>query len=66
VIERLAGALNWERERRGTSMFIVEQNVAFALRVADRYLVLKQGAIVDEGEAGAPDAAGHIIDHLKV
>ncbi|MGE8685673.1 MAG: ABC transporter ATP-binding protein [Achromobacter sp.] len=66
VTERLAGVLNWERERRGTSMFIVEQNVAFALRVADRYLVLKQGAIVDEGDAGAPEAAGHIIDHLKV
>ena len=31
VIDRLAGALAWERERRGTSMFIVEQNVAFAL-----------------------------------
>ena len=66
VIDRLAGALAWERERRGTSMFIVEQNVAFALKVADRYLILKQGAIVDQGEAGAAGAAGHIIDHLKV
>lgn len=37
VIERLGRALNWERERRGTSMFIVEQNVAFALDVADRH-----------------------------
>jgi branched-chain amino acid transport system ATP-binding protein len=44
----------------------VEQNVAFALDVADRYLVLKQGSIVDEGEAGAPEAAGNIIAHLKV
>lgn len=66
VIERLGRALNWERERHGTTMLIVEQNVAFALDVADRYLVLKQGAIVDEGEAGAPEAIGHIIDHLKV
>ncbi|WP_313463179.1 ABC transporter ATP-binding protein [Achromobacter sp.] len=66
VIERLGRALNWEREQRGTTMLIVEQNVAFALGVADRYLVLKQGTIVDEGEAGAPEAIGHIIDHLKV
>ncbi|AUA57494.1 LIV-I protein F [Achromobacter spanius] len=66
VIERLGRALNWERERRGTTLFIVEQNVAFALDVADRYLVLKQGAIVDEGDAGAPQAIGNIIDHLKV
>ena len=47
-------------------LFRSEQNVAFALDVADRYLVLKQGAIVDQGEAGAPGAAGHIMDHLKV
>lgn len=66
VIERLGRALNWERERRGTTLFIVEQNVAFALDVADRYLVLKQGAIVDQGDAGAPQAIGNIIDHLKV
>ncbi|MGH8818244.1 MAG: ABC transporter ATP-binding protein [Achromobacter pestifer] len=66
VIERLGRALNWERERRGTTMFIAEQNVAFALDVADRYLVLKQGGIVDEGDAGAPQAIGNIIDHLKV
>ncbi|MGE8640410.1 MAG: ABC transporter ATP-binding protein [Achromobacter sp.] len=66
VIDRLGRALNWERERRGTTMFIVEQNVAFALDVADRYLVLKQGAIVDAGDAGAPQAIGNIIDHLKV
>ncbi len=66
VIERLGRALNWERERHGTTMFIVEQNVAFALDVADRYLVLKQGSIVDEGEAGASEAAGNIIAHLKV
>ena len=66
VIERLARALAWERRQRGTSMFIVEQNVAFALEVADRYLILKHGAIVDQGETGAAAAASHIIDHLKV
>jgi len=66
VIERLADALLWERQHRGTTMLIVEQNVGFALKVADRYLMLKQGNIVDEGPVGASGAAGRIFDHLKV
>lgn len=66
VIDRLAQALLWERERRGTTMLIVEQNVAFALKVADRYLMLKQGSIVDQGHVHEPDAATRIFEHLKV
>lgn len=66
VIDRLADALLWERKHRGTTMLIVEQNVSFALKVADRYLMLKQGSIVDQGPVGAHDAAARIFDHLKV
>lgn len=36
VIERLAAILRSERERSGTAMLLVEQNVSFALSVADR------------------------------
>ena len=56
VIQRVANALNTERQRHGTSMLIVEQNVEFALQVADRYIVLKRGEIVLTGitrDAGA-------------
>jgi len=66
VIDRLAEALLGERERRGTTMLLIEQNVPFALKVADRYLVLKQGEIVDEGSAKAATAAQHIFEHLRV
>ncbi|MEI2415893.1 ABC transporter ATP-binding protein [Orrella sp. JC864] len=66
VIDRLARALRWERSEHGTAMLIVEQNVAFAREVADRYLVLKQGAIVDAGAMQAPDAARRIFGHLTV
>lgn len=66
VIDRLADALLWERHNRGTAMLVVEQNVPFALKVADRYLVLKQGTIVDEGAVAAADAASRIFNHLKV
>jgi branched-chain amino acid transport system ATP-binding protein len=66
VIERLAEALLWERKRRGTTLLLIEQNVQFALNVADRYAVLKQGAIIDEGDAKAASAAGSIFSHLRV
>lgn len=70
VIDRLAEALLWERSRHGTTLLLIEQNVSFALKVADRYAVLKQGEIVDQGEAkgiteGAT-AAASIFDHLRV
>lgn len=66
VIDRLADALLWEREKHGTAMLIIEQNVPFALKVADRYLVLKQGEIVDGGSAKTPGAAEVVFDHLRV
>ena len=57
VVQRIAAALRWEREQRGTAMLVVEQHVGFALDVCDRYLVLKQGEIVDDGRTGMPGAA---------
>lgn len=66
VIDRIAQALLWERERRGTTMLIVEQNVAFALKVADRYLLMKQGEIVRQGGTREGGAAQAIFEHLKV
>lgn len=66
VIERLAGALLQERQMHGTTLLVVEQNVAFALKVADRYVILKQGALVDEGPANAPGAADAVFGHLAV
>ncbi|WP_420042761.1 branched-chain amino acid ABC transporter ATP-binding protein [Bordetella genomosp. 8] len=66
VIERLAQALLWERRENGTAMLLIEQNVAFALRVTDRFLVLKQGRIVEQGDARADSAAETIFAHLRV
>jgi len=66
VIDRLARALLDERARRGTTLLVVEQNVPFALQVADRYVVLKQGELVDEGPARAGDAAARVFEHLRV
>jgi ABC-type branched-subunit amino acid transport system ATPase component len=66
VIDRLAEALLWEREKRGTAMLIVEQNVPFALKVVDRFVVLKQGEVVDEGNARTGQAVEQVFNHLRV
>jgi branched-chain amino acid transport system ATP-binding protein len=47
-------------------MLLVEQNVRFALDVADRWAVLKLGEIVDRGSSREADAAARIEAHLAV
>lgn len=64
VIERLAAILRSERERSGTAMLLVEQNVSFALSVADRYLLLKRGEIVNAARVDSNQAAQHIAADL--
>lgn len=66
VIERLAGVLRAERDESKVSILIIEQNVKFALSVADRYAVLKLGEIVDRGDIGGADVERRITDHLSV
>jgi branched-chain amino acid transport system ATP-binding protein len=66
VIQRLAGVLRAERSDSGCSMLLVEQNVAFALSVADRFAVLQSGEIVDRGVVGEADAAQRILLRLSV
>jgi branched-chain amino acid transport system ATP-binding protein len=66
IIARLSQALLAERERTGVAMLLVEQNVRFALNVADRWAVLKRGEIDDEGPSDTPNAAARIADHLSV
>lgn len=66
VIDRLANALLREREQHGTTLLIVEQNVPFALKVADRYVILKHGEVVDQGEARAASAVESVFAHLRV
>jgi branched-chain amino acid transport system ATP-binding protein len=49
VIERLAAVLKAQRDDAGTAMLLVEQNIALALSIADRFVVMKRGEIVDSG-----------------
>jgi branched-chain amino acid transport system ATP-binding protein len=49
----------------GRAFIVVEQNLAFAERIADRYLVIEQGAVVLEGRPGQIDRA-RLLAHLHV
>jgi branched-chain amino acid transport system ATP-binding protein len=64
VIARIAEVLRLEKQA-GTAMLLIEQNVAFALAVADRWAVLKRGRI-DDQDAVAPGVAARIADHLAI
>lgn len=65
VVTRIANALKDERQKNGTTILLVEQNLDFALGIADRWAVLKLGRIDDEGDA-APEARRKILEHLKI
>lgn len=66
VIDRVAAALLHQRATHGTAILLVEQNVPFAVTVADRYALLKSGELVDTGDTSDPQAAHHIMRHLSV
>jgi len=66
VIEQLAGVLRAERSETGCSILLVEQNVGFALSVADRFAVLQSGEIVDQGIVGDENASQRILMRLSV
>lgn len=65
VIHRIGTALLEERRRHGTSILLVEQNLDFALSVADRWIVLKLGEIEDQGDK-TPNSRERILQHLKI
>ncbi|TIQ22029.1 MAG: ABC transporter ATP-binding protein [Mesorhizobium sp.] len=65
VVERIAAALRDERRTNGTTILIVEQNLPFALGIADSWAVLKLGRIDDAGDVTAGTAA-RVLQHLKI
>jgi ABC-type branched-subunit amino acid transport system ATPase component len=66
VIDKLTEVLRAERDQSKVSILLVEQNVKFALSVADRYAVLKLGEIVDQGSVSESRVEQRITDQLSV
>ena len=58
-------ALVDEAKGAGRALVVVEQNLAFAERIADRYLVIDQGRVVLEGRAGQIGRE-RLLAHLHV
>jgi branched-chain amino acid transport system ATP-binding protein len=54
-----------EKKAAGTAFIVVEQNLAFAERIADRYLVMDQGRAVLEGSRAEIDR-DRILAHLHL
>jgi ABC-type branched-subunit amino acid transport system ATPase component len=66
IVQRLAEVLLAERDERGVAILLVEQNISFALSIADRYAVLNIGEIVDCGDANAAESPSRIEALLTV
>lgn len=66
VVDRLAGVLTAQRRDHGTAMLLVEQNVAFALSIADGFAVLNSGVVVERGAASDVVAVAEIDQHMRV
>ena len=59
-------SLKTARRDLGVTILLVEQNLDFALSIADRYAVLKLGEIVDRGNISDANAKNQIRTHLQV
>jgi urea transport system ATP-binding protein len=66
VIARVQQIVAEERRSRGIAFVVVEQNVGFALAIADRYAVLKLGTVVETGRAADAGARERIERHLVI
>ena len=65
VVQRISSALKQERDEQGTTILLVEQNLDFALGLADYWAVLKRGSIDDAG-AIEDGTRARILEHLKI
>jgi ABC-type branched-subunit amino acid transport system ATPase component len=66
MITRLQEVLAEERRAHGLTVVLVEQNVGFALALADRYAVLELGAVVETGRTADAAARPNIERHLVI
>ena len=65
-VSRIAEVLRACREHDGTAMLIVEQHLDFALEIADRFMLMKQGMIVSAGATSSRGARVEIERQLAL
>jgi branched-chain amino acid transport system ATP-binding protein len=65
MVDLIAAALAQRVREQGTALVLIEQNIAFALAVAQRWSVLERGAVVASGRTG-PETAATVADLLAL
>ena len=65
IVAKIAAALQAERDNNGTAILIVEQNLDFALSIANRWAMLKLGSIIDSG-AVEPETKAQVQHHFQL
>lgn len=64
IVERI-GAMLLDAKREGVTILLVEQNLRFATRVADRHYLLAQGEVVERlGNADMVSREAELMRHL--
>lgn len=64
-VELLGNELRAARES-GRGVLLVEQHLSLAMRLADRFIVLEKGEIVDAGDTGDTGLADRLVRHLAI
>jgi len=65
IVKQIERAL-FELKRRGYTILLVEQNLGFVLRLADRVTVLETGRVVDELTTQDGDARARLAERLAL
>ncbi len=66
TVNRVRDVLVRDHQARNTTLLVIEQNVAFAARLATRFGLMDRGCIVGEGSFCESDATARIATHLSV
>ncbi|MCL5041800.1 MAG: ABC transporter ATP-binding protein [Halopseudomonas sp.] len=66
MVDRMGEVLIRARDELGIAVLLVEQNLDFALSVANRFMVLKLGEIVEQGDVDDVVSTQTLSDHLAV
>lgn len=66
MVDRMGEVLIRARDELGIAVLLVEQNLDFALSVANRFMVLKLGEIVEQGDVEDVVSTQTFSNHLAV
>tara|TARA_R110001599_G_scaffold288226_1_gene491059 strand:- start:6565 stop:7272 length:708 start_codon:yes stop_codon:yes gene_type:complete len=66
MVDRMGEVLIRARDELGIAVLLVEQNLDFALSVANRFMVLKLGEIVEQGDVDDVVSTQTLSNHLAV